>query len=192
MDGGVINGNEQKNRTGEDLPDLRGKDDTKEIQRSTGRFRSVQQESILQQGMYGERLCEIGDNTGRGESEEQKICKRPLRDVRNNEESSSAPYRHEPLQQCAGEYHDTLPIMSHEIPLGAWKIIDKEVCDLDGDDALNFIINHYWDTEPDIPRVAAGILNRVGRLKALGNAVVPQQFYPVFKAISEIERNANK
>lgn len=186
MDGGVINGNEQKNRTGEDLPDLRGKDDTKEIQRSTGRFRSVQQESILQQGMYGERLCEIGDNTGRGESEEQKICKRPLRDVRNNEESSSAPYRHEPLQQCAGEYHDTLPIMSHEIPLGAWKIIDKEVCDLDGDDALNFIINHYWDTEPDIPRVTEGIKDRVGRLKALGNAVVPQQFYLFFKAIADV------
>ncbi|MEY8324516.1 hypothetical protein AALB47_11470 [Lachnospiraceae bacterium 54-11] len=45
----------------------------------------------------------------------------------------------------------------------------------------------YWDIEPDIPRIASGIANRVGRLKALGNAVVPQQFYPFFKAISEVE-----
>ena len=52
---------------------------------------------------------------------------------------------------------------------------------------LDFIINHYWDNEPDIPRIATGIEHRVDRLKCLGNAVVPQQFYPVFKAIAEVE-----
>lgn len=52
----------------------------------------------------------------------------------------------------------------------------------------DFLINHYWDAEPDTPRVASGVPNRVDRLKALGNAVVPQQFYPVFRAIVEIER----
>ncbi len=31
-----------------------------------------------------------------------------------------------------------------------------------------------WPTEPDIPRVATGIKDRVNKLKALGNAVVPQ------------------
>lgn len=53
------------------------------------------------------------------------------------------------------------------------------------DEDLDFIIDHYWDIEPDIPRVAVGVKDRVGRLKALGNAVVPQQFWPFFKAISE-------
>jgi len=32
----------------------------------------------------------------------------------------------------------------------------------------------WWEQEPDIPRVASGVKNRVDRLKGLGNAVVPQ------------------
>lgn len=44
-----------------------------------------------------------------------------------------------------------------------------------------------WLPEPDIPRVAVGVRNRVDRLKALGNMVVPQQFYPFFKHIAEVE-----
>ncbi len=56
----------------------------------------------------------------------------------------------------------------------------------------DFIINHYWDIEPDIPRIATGIPNRVGRLKALGNAVVPQQFYPIFQAVADIENQRRR
>ncbi len=49
-----------------------------------------------------------------------------------------------------------------------------------------------WLLEPDIPRIATGIKNRVNRLKCLGNAVVPQQFYPVFQAIAEIEKGESQ
>lgn len=44
-----------------------------------------------------------------------------------------------------------------------------------------------WAVEPNVGRVAHGIPNRVDRIKCLGNAVVPQQFYPIFRAIVEIE-----
>ena len=46
----------------------------------------------------------------------------------------------------------------------------------------------YWMPEPDIPRITSKKEHRKDRLKCLGNAVVPQQFYPVFRAIADIER----
>lgn len=42
-----------------------------------------------------------------------------------------------------------------------------------------------WAAEPDVGRMAHGIPARVDRLKCLGNAVVPQQAYPIFKALME-------
>ena len=50
----------------------------------------------------------------------------------------------------------------------------------------------WWEVEPDVGRVADGVPRRVDRLRSLGNAVVPQQFYPIFQAIAEVERNDHK
>lgn len=40
------------------------------------------------------------------------------------------------------------------------------------------------DWEDGVPRVTAGCVNRVAKLKALGNALVPQVAYQVFQAIA--------
>ena len=48
----------------------------------------------------------------------------------------------------------------------------------------------WWETEPNVDRVADGIPSRVDRLKCLGNAVVPQQFYPIFDEIAKIQGGA--
>ena len=45
----------------------------------------------------------------------------------------------------------------------------------------------WWPVEPGVGRVAYGVPHRVDRLKCLGNAVVPQQFYPIFYYIRLIE-----
>lgn len=46
-----------------------------------------------------------------------------------------------------------------------------------------------WESEPPVGRVASRISSRVDRLKCLGNAVVPQQVYPILKAIADIENS---
>jgi DNA (cytosine-5)-methyltransferase 1 len=53
-------------------------------------------------------------------------------------------------------------------------------------------LDGYWQVEPDIPRVITGQKNRADRLKCLGNAVVPQQVYPILAAIAEIEREQTR
>jgi DNA (cytosine-5)-methyltransferase 1 len=47
-----------------------------------------------------------------------------------------------------------------------------------------------WTDEPDVGRVADGVPSRVDRVEALGNAVVPQQAFPLFAAIAAIETGA--
>lgn len=48
-----------------------------------------------------------------------------------------------------------------------------------------------WKEEPkDIPRVTENTKNRAHRLKVLGNAVCPQQVFPILKYIADIETGA--
>jgi DNA (cytosine-5)-methyltransferase 1 len=44
----------------------------------------------------------------------------------------------------------------------------------------------YWYIEPPVGRMANGIPNRVDRLKGLGNAIVPQVAFEIFKAIEAV------
>lgn len=50
----------------------------------------------------------------------------------------------------------------------------------------------WWKTEPDVGRVAARVPHRVDRLRCLGNAVVPQQIYPIFEEIAKTEKGERK
>ena len=50
------------------------------------------------------------------------------------------------------------------------RMVDGLSAELDG----GGVGARHWIQEPDIPRVAHGVPERVNRLKALGNSVVPQ------------------
>ncbi len=67
------------------------------------------------------------------------------------------------------------------------KVLEKEK-KITQEEYQSMSAGEWWATEPAVGRVANGVPNRVDRLKCLGNAVVPQQFYPVFQAIADIER----
>lgn len=47
------------------------------------------------------------------------------------------------------------------------------------------LVPGWWDTEPDVGRVATGVKNRVGQLKALGNAQVPMQCALAWRMLSD-------
>ena len=50
-----------------------------------------------------------------------------------------------------------------------------------------------WVDEPEVLPIGGEKRNRVNRIQCLGNAVVPQQFYPFFKAIADLEEcNENR
>lgn len=49
-----------------------------------------------------------------------------------------------------------------------------------------------WPDEPGIDRVVDGLPHRMDRIRCLGNAVVPQQFYPFFAAIAEVEARTDE
>jgi len=44
----------------------------------------------------------------------------------------------------------------------------------------------WWSTEPGVGRVANGIPHRMDRLKGLGNAIVPQVAFEIFRAIAAV------
>ena len=70
-------------------------------------------------------------------------------------------------------------------PWRAWTYGPTSQCGYDGRSKTSTC----WEFEPCVGRVAHGVPHRVDRIKCLGNAVVPQQFYPIFRVIAESERN---
>ena len=44
---------------------------------------------------------------------------------------------------------------------------------------------NHWQSEPGIPRVVDGIPSRVDRIRAIGNAIVPQVAWQIFQAIED-------
>ena len=135
----------------------------------------------------GKRLSDgTGESVGRRRTQEPE-SERPDSDVPDADNGSWAVWRDWKLsadEKTRGE-RDHIGRGSEDHEQREWRQPESGLGGMA--DGLPGWVDGYWDVEPDIPRIASGVTNRVGRLKALGNAVVPQQFYQFFKAISVVE-----
>ena len=77
--------------------------------------------------------------------------------------------------------HSTYTDSGEEVKSGVGLLADGISAPLDGS------VETYWDRTPEPERVVQGMKDIGARLRALGNAVVPQQAYPLFKAIMEVQ-----
>ena len=149
-----------------------------------GRTKNLENTGCIGFGEQG-NVCE---QPGRAESERtgevMAYTDNGCRDVRRDREFQTTEEIERAGRNIGGrtQEHEPGERRSAEPLLGG--MADGIPAGMDGD--LDFIINHYWNDEPEIPRIATGIEHRVDRLKCLGNAVAPQQFYPIFRAIAEI------
>ena len=133
------------------------------------RFHGVHEEEILLAF-----LCEYEENSDYFCSTQKSGCLsgETLRNLWREVEAARASHRRKYRKQYAREYSNALHSLSQHLPSlmsQAWR-------------------SGCW--EDDIPRVARGVKDRVNRLKALGNAVVPAWAYPIFKSIMEADQYA--
>ena len=155
-----------KARAGEILRNLRKETYSESIQWAVGRFDGISETEILL--AY---LCEHEESSycGRIPQESGTISERQLRDLWRTIEITRASHRRKYRSQLAEEYSNALLRLSHGAPS---------------------LMPQAWESgawESGIERIASGIPSRVDRLKCLGNAVVPQQFHPIFQAIADLE-----
>ena len=90
---------------------------------------------------------------------------------------------------CAAKPAERSGKMQSDAESGSEAVYDAMCSGCEGDarwgKSQELADGRFWAAEPDVGRVAHGIPARVDRLKCLGNAVVPQQAYPIFRALKE-------
>lgn len=161
-----------KARACEILRDVWKADIQKAFQWEIGRFRGVSETEILLAFLceYEERCYRSGVPMESGADAWSF-----LRNMWRTVEAARSSHQRRYYGQFSNEYSNALLRVSHGSPSllpQAWT---------DGS----------W--ENGIKRTACGVKKRVDRLKCLGNAVVPQQFYPIFLAIKiEIAREETR
>jgi hypothetical protein len=101
----------------------------------------------------------------------QKVQEGEVRGLRDREETTRSPHRREPMEQRPGEHSDPMRELS-------WVLAQH----------VRAVWEAYWRANATAyPLLSHGEKNRVGRLRAYGNAIVPQVAAEVIRAFLEAE-----
>jgi DNA (cytosine-5)-methyltransferase 1 len=155
-------------------------------------YRGASGEVLCTESTQSSSLGDVSNSCGSGrDSWSNHWQKRPLRDdtERNNTKNNTKRQKWQ---------HGTCPLCevysnAHSLGAQANESISERyaqnICDNCRScsqlrDGQRFLF------EPDVGRMVNGVPSKVDRqrIKALGNAIVPQQIYPIFEAIVQIER----
>jgi DNA (cytosine-5)-methyltransferase 1 len=143
----------------------------------------VSSDSISDSGSNTKTESEQGQKTGNLDrsSGRQDVAYSNSEGLEGSEEAGDTQKSREEREQLASRQDSSLSKGHTQSELGG--MADGIPTRLDGH--LGF------EREPNIPRVATGIPDRVNRLKALGNSIVPQIVYNIGLAILEEEKRTN-
>jgi DNA (cytosine-5)-methyltransferase 1 len=143
----------------------------------------VSSDSISDSGSNTKTESEQGKKTGNLDrsSGRQDVAYSNSEGLEGSEEAGDTQESREEREQLASRQDSSLSKGHTQSELGG--VADGIPTRLDGH--LGF------EREPNIPRVATGIPDRVNRLKALGNSIVPQIVYNIGLAILEEEKRTN-
>jgi len=108
-------------------------------------------------------------DAGRGIGPSEEIQKGEMRGLRDQEQATRSSYRREPVEQRPGEHSDPMRELSWVLAQHARALWEA-----------------YWRSNATAyPLLSHGEKNRVGRLRAYGNAIVPPLAAEVVKALME-------
>jgi len=173
----------------------------KEIQRTAGRFNGIQKEEVLQSGVHG-RVHDSGNrDIGRSEESFHEVSSEEMQRLWGAGEFTRSSHGQQSSEQRTRQLEDTLRLMPCEMALGTREEPNEaseglpvlrqaseeeramqHPCESDVS-ARESVNGSWWDTEPNIGRVANGVEHRVHRLKGLGNAQVPLQAAAAYRLL---------
>ncbi len=144
--------------------------------------------------------CDRNGGTQRGFQNKNPIGNGIRQDVANSEQSRRRGRISERVSDCEwrttrekseslqSRHRETYP---SDLESGSQDVADSPKQRLEGERKTTWSKSNgfgqscWWESEPDVGRVAHGVPNRVDRLKCLGNAVVPQIVEIIGRAIIE-------